>query len=78
VAEKAKNRNKNVPMNSPRKAMKWFRTIVGIHERPGRGRVAILGVFFGLKGMLKMFYVLKLVFNLLCKFIGCFLELENE
>jgi hypothetical protein len=38
VAANAKNKNRNVPTNSPRKAMKWLRTLGGIHDRPGSGR----------------------------------------
>jgi hypothetical protein len=34
----AKKRNRKVPTNSPRKAMKWLRTVAGIHDTPGSAR----------------------------------------
>jgi hypothetical protein len=38
VAANAKKRNRNVPTNSPVKAMKWLRAVNGIHDMPGKGR----------------------------------------
>lgn len=38
AAERAKNRNENVPTNSPSMAMKWFLTLVGIQLVQGSRR----------------------------------------
>jgi hypothetical protein len=38
AAEKAKNRKRKVPMNSPTKAMKWLRTGLGSHSKPIKRR----------------------------------------
>lgn len=35
VAAKAKNRNRNVPTNSPRQEMNMWRALLGSHEKPG-------------------------------------------